>query len=466
MRAHARPYQVVLITIDTLRADHLGCYGYRRDTSPTIDRIARDNVMLDWAFSPISFALSSHYSLMTSRYPSFHSIQFRGGGCGLLDAPEPTLADTLSKNGFATGAFISSSVLGAGNAQPMVKGFDVYDEETTHRESGRKGELRRWAKDTNAAAVEWITKHKKDRFFCWVHYMDAHGPYDAPHPFGDHFLRGVEGEPVRKLEAVEDGAIGGIPAYQVLDSRIDGFGNLLSYESNYHCYAARYDGGIRYVDSCVARLIEDLVRLGIYENILLVVTSNHGEALGENDVYFCHGLTVGMDQIRVPLVFRFPEKSGVIRTRLAAHSSLLDVAPTVLDFVGGQMSGAQGVSLLPLFRGDDVHRYDGRVIFSEIQTQLAAMDLQHQILMGRGVPEDLQFPYYHPEAPTQNRVLAYRGHSDVAPENVFSRLGGLAAEFDTRAREAMKPSGPTPDSPLPDGEAEDTGEPAALLDEI
>jgi arylsulfatase A-like enzyme len=439
MRANARPYQIVLITIDTLRADHLGCYGYGRDTSPTIDRIANENVMLDWVFSPNSFALSSHYSMMTSRYPSFHSVKFRGGGCGDLEATEPTAAEVLSKNGFATGAFISSSILGAANAGPITRGFDVYDEETTHRESGRNGEMRRWAKDTNTAAVEWMAKHKSDRFFCWVHYMDAHGPYDAPHPFGDHFLKGTEHLPVRKLEAVEDGATGGIPAYQVLGARTDGFGNLLTYESNYHCYAARYDGGIRYVDSCVARLIEDLVRQEIYENVLLVITSNHGEAMGENDVYFCHGLTVGTDQVRVPLIFRFPEKSGVARARLGAHSSLIDIAPTVLDFVGAQMHGVQGVSLLPLFRGDDVHRFDDRIVFSEIQTQLAAMDVQHQVLMGRGLPDDLQFPYYHPEAPYQNRVTAYRGSSGVAPENVFSRLGALAMEFDARAKDAAQP---------------------------
>jgi arylsulfatase len=436
MRAHAKPYQVVLITIDTLRADHLGCYGYGKDTSPIIDRIANENIMIDWVFSPNSVALSSHYSMMTSLYPSFHSVQFRGGECGDLQAPEHTAAEVLSKNGFATGAFISSSVLGAANAGPITKGFDVYDEETTHRESGRKGELRRWAKDTNTAAIEWIAKHKSDRFFCWVHYMDAHGPYDAPHPFGDHFLKGIAHLPPRKLEVVEDGATGGIPAYQVLDGRTDGFGNFLSYESNYHCYAARYDGGIRYVDSCVARLVEDLVRLGIYDNVLLVITSNHGEALGEDDVYFCHGLTVGLDQIRVPLIFRFPEKSRVAPARLSAHSSLIDIAPTVLDFVGAQMHGVQGVSLLPLIRGDDVHRFDGRIVFSEIQTQLAAMDLEHQVLMGRGVPGDLQFPYHHPEAPYRNNVAAYRGRPGAAPENVFSRLGGLAMQYDARAGEA------------------------------
>lgn len=444
MRAHARPYQIVLITIDALRADHFGCYGYSKDTSPTIDRIANENVMLDWAFSPISIALSSHYSMMTSRYPSFHTVQFRGGGCGSLHPAEATIAEVLSMNGFATGAFVSSSVLGAANAMPITKGFEVYDEETTHRETGRKGEMRRWAKDTNRVAVEWVTKHKSERFFCWVHYMDTHGPYDAPHPFGDHFVGEVRELPPHNLEAVEDGAIGGIPAYQVLKARRDGFGNLLSYEKNYHLYTARYDGGIRYVDSCVARLIEDLVRLGIYDNILLIVTSNHGEALGEENVYFCHGLTVGLDQIRVPLIFRFPEKAGINPMRLAAHASLLDITPTVLDFVGAQMAGAQGVSLLPLFRGDDAHRLDTRTVFSEIQTQLAAMDMQHQALIGRGIPEDLQFPYYHPEAPGVNRVLTYRGRSDVAPENVLSRLGGLAMEYDARARQAAGTTGAAP----------------------
>ena len=439
MRANARPYQIVLITIDALRADRLGCYGYRRDTSPTIDRIASENVMLDWVFSPNSYTLASHYSMMTSLYPSFHSVGFRGGECGDLEAAEPTAAEVLSRNGFATGAFISSSVLGSANAMPITRGFDIYDEETTHREPGRNGEMRRWAKDTNTAAVEWMARHKNDRFFCWVHYMDAHGPYDAPHPFGDHFLKELRDLPPRNLEVVEDGATGGIPAYQLLGARTDGFGNFLSYESDYNCYAARYDCGIRYVDSCVARLIEDLVRLEIYDNILLVITSNHGEAMGENDVYFCHGLTVGLDQIRVPLIFRFPEKSGTVPVRLGAHSSLIDIAPTVLDYVGAQMRGVQGVSLLPLVRGDDVHRFDGRTVFSEIQTQLAAMDLCHQVLMGRGVPERLQFPYYHPEAPDQNRVIAYRGPSNVSPENAFSRLGALATEFDARARDAASP---------------------------
>lgn len=432
----------MLITIDALRADHLGCYGYSRDTSPTIDRIADENVMLDWVFSPISIALSSHYSMMTSRYPSFHTVQFRGGGCGSLHAGESTIAEVLSKNGFATGAFVSSSVLGAANARPITKGFDVFDEETTHRETGRKGELRRWAKDTNRAAIEWITKHKSERFFCWVHYMDTHGPYDAPHPFGDHFLREQAELPPRNLEAVEDGAIGGIPAYQVLSARRDGFGNLLSYEKNYHHYTARYDGGIRYVDSCVARLVEDLVRLGIYDNILIIVTSNHGEALGEDNVYFCHGLTVGLDQIHVPLIFRFPEKTGICPIKLGAHASLIDITPTVLDFVGAQMAGPQGVSLLPIFRGDDAHRYDTRTVFSEIQTQLAAVDTQHQVLIGRGVPEHLQFPYYHPEAPRANRVLAYRGSSDMAPENILSRLGGLAMEYDAAARQAAGSAAP------------------------
>ncbi len=442
MRAHARPYQIVLVTIDALRADHLGCYGYARDTSPTIDRIARENVMLDWVFSAVSFALSSHYSMMTSRYPSFHSVGFRGGGCGEMEAAEPTVAEVLSRNGFATGAFVSSSMLGAANALPLARGFDVYDEETTHREPGRRGELRRWAKDTNTAAVRWMARHKNERFFCWVHYMDAHGPYDAPHPFGDHFLEEAGRLPPRRLEVVEDGAIGGIPAYQIFNAKTDGFGNLLKYESNYHNYVARYDGGIRYVDSCVARLIEELVRLGIYDNVLLVLTSNHGEGLGENDVYFCHGLTVGLDQIRVPLILRFPAKSGMSRVRLGAHSSLIDIAPTVLDFVGAQMQGAQGVSLLPLCRGDDVHRFDGRVIFSEIETQVAAMDLEHQVIMGRGVPEQPQFPYRHPTAPGENRVTAYRGRSGAAPENVFSRLGALALEYDAGAKREAKAATP------------------------
>jgi arylsulfatase A-like enzyme len=444
--------------MDTLRADHLGCYGFRRDTSPTIDRLAAENIMLEWVFSPASCTLPSHYSMLTSRYPSFHSVGFRNGGCPSSEATgtagEPTVAEILSKNGFATAAFVGSSVLGKPDAGPAARGFDLYDDELAGQGPGRTNGTRRRARDTNTAAAGWMARHKTDRFFCWVHYADARGPYDAPHPFGDHFAGEVATLPARSLTAVDDGATGGIPHNQLLNVDRDGFGNLLRYESNYHYYAARYDGGIRYVDSCFARLIEDLVHIGIYDNVLLVLTSDHGEALGENDVYFSHGLTVTMDQIRVPLIFRFPGSSGLGGQRIGEQGSPLDIVPTILDFVGARLDGGHGISLLPLFRGDDIHRFGRRVIFSETETQIAAMDSENQVLLGRGLRDNPRYPFHHPDAPHHNGIMSYRGGSGAAPENAFSRLGGVAADYDSRAKEAASRAGKSPalraeDVPLP-----------------
>ena len=146
--------RVVLVTIDTLRADHLGCYGYPRNTSPHLDRLAEEGLLFRHAFSPSSYTAPTHASLFTSRYPSYHSIGFTNGGGCLDRAGEKTLAELLRTVGFTTAAFVSTIVLR--RSVGLDKGFDHYDDTLPAWELNRPSELRRLGWDTTAAALAWV----------------------------------------------------------------------------------------------------------------------------------------------------------------------------------------------------------------------------------------------------------------------------------------------------------------------
>ena len=432
--------QIVLITIDTARADHLGTYGWHRATSPALDRLAADGVTFDWALSPASYTGPAHYSIMTSRYPSFHGVQFFNSRLAADNCSDTTLAQALGQAGYATGAFVSTSVLGLRNLRPMARGFKAYDDRMTRNESNRATELRRLAADTTGAALAWIREHRDQHFFCWIHLMDVHGPYEAPEPHGGQFIDQVVGTEPWMLEAVRDGEIGGIPEYQMLNVVRAPDGRVLDYERNYNYYAGRYDGGIRYVDACVGGLLDDLRGLSLYDDLLLVVTSDHGEALGENGVFFFHSLTVSMDQIRVPLIVRLPDRIGRGAERVQVQVSTLDIAPTILDYLGLGGLRAQGTSLRPLMEARAGGEAARRVIFSETETQVSAVDHERQVLLGRGVPPARQFPFFHPAAPDCEMVTAYRGGVATTHDAERPLLETLAADFARRGREAAAPS--------------------------
>jgi arylsulfatase A-like enzyme len=452
--------QIMLITIDTARADHLGAYGWRRATSPVLDRLAAEGTTFDWALSPCSYTGPAHYSVMTSKYPSFHGVGFRNGRVPSDDCKDTTLAQVLGSAGYATGAFVSASVLGLRNMRPMAKGFDTYDDRMTRHESNRPSELRRLAADTAEAALAWIREHRAEPFFAWVHFMDVHGPYEAPEPHGGQFIGEVLGREPWRLETVRDGEIGGIPEYQILNVIRAPAGSIIDCEHNFDYYAARYDGGIRYVDACIGDLLGGLKHLGVYGNLLLAVTSDHGEALGENGVFFFHSLTVSMDQIRVPLILRLPERlpvalgagsSGPLEGekqrrmpgRVATQVSTLDIAPTLLDLVGLGGLEAQGASLRPLIDGQRDVGLAERVVFSEIETQVAAVDAAEQVLLGRGVPEVKQFPFFHPAAADSETTVSYRGAPAPRAQRQRPSLEALAADFARQGREAAAQRAPT-----------------------
>ncbi len=378
----ARPGAIILITLDALRADHLGCYGYPLATSPFLDRLAQDSVLFERAFSPVPLTTPSHTSILTGKYPRFHSVGFHNGDKPLSKEQETTLPQILRQLGYSTAAFVSIAPLLRHTG--LDSGFDFYDDELPQRELNRPSEARRSADLTTTAVLRWLEEHHRSPFFLWVHYAEPHGPYTPPPPYDSLFVGDPSYGPPRLLEVLPDWQAGGIPTYQVLKPRRDAGGNLLDYEKDFTYYLSQYDGQIRFVDDQLKLLVDRLKDWGIFDDALLIITADHGEALGENDIFFFHGLTVSLEQVHVPLLVRPPSRSVIKSRRITEPVSTVDIMPTVLAWLGqeAQYLGLQGVNLLPLLEDSRVSPPE-RYIFSEIPTQLSIIHGRFQLLYGK-----------------------------------------------------------------------------------
>jgi arylsulfatase len=325
-----RPGKIICIIIDALRADHLGCYGYPRNTSPNLDSIAREGLIFKWAFSQASHTIPSFYSIFTSRYPKRW----------LELSDDVTLIDVLNQ-GYLTAGFAAVNLAPLRKVIPRL-GFHTYQE--THA-------VKQQAPIINRLAFEWLDKNYLKDFFMFIHYLDVHGPYLHPEPYNTLFLNDplYRTQPETHLHMAIDNsyALSGIPSYQLLivrnkEGNIQGFNNEIRY------YIAQYDAGIRYVDEYVGELVSKLKGLGIYDETMLIISSDHGEALGENGIYFFHSLTVTKDQIHVPLIIK-PHKGWVPGGSLIETPvGLIDIMPTILELISYDYEGLklQGESLL------------------------------------------------------------------------------------------------------------------------
>lgn len=298
----AKP-NVVLITADTLRADHLGSYGYFRDTSPVIDALAADGLLIERCIAPMSTTLPSHTSLMTSSYPAAHGIlsnlQFYDRPVETSDEIR-TAAQLLRAAGYTTAAFTSSSPLS--EASGIDAGFDTFEGPPPYDRGDERVDLS--AEATTERALAWLAQAKTP-FFLWVHYFDPHSPYDPPEPFRSRY----QPEPglAERLERL------GVPAKRRKQAtRVTN----------------RYDGEIRYMDSQIGRILEALRAQGLYRESLIVLTSDHGEGLWQHD-YLQHGVVWG-EQLEVPLIFKFPESTDAPRGRRRVIASLIDILPTMV----------------------------------------------------------------------------------------------------------------------------------------
>jgi arylsulfatase A-like enzyme len=311
---------LVLVTVDTLRSDHTSAYGYERDTTPTLRSIAARGALAEHAYAPSAVTAPSHASLFTARYPIAHGLVKNGLP---LAEREQTLAEVLRDQGWSTAAIVSSFVLD--RKFGFAQGFEHYEDDfdpanATLRVSEWEGHpvaegFDRRARETTDRAVQWLEHRSPDRpFFLFVHYFDPHDPYAPP---------AAAGSPFRPRSAT--------PRERAI---------------------ALYDAEIRFVDGQLGRLIEALEELGLGSSTLLVVTSDHGEGLGDHDQMF-HGLNIYEEAVRVPLLFRWPGRIPA-GGRIAAPVELVDVAPTILDLLSvAHPPGFRGRSLARALGGEE-----------------------------------------------------------------------------------------------------------------
>ncbi len=277
--SQAPPPSVVLITIDTVRADHLGCYGYRRIENPSINKLASEGIRFEHAYAQVPLTLPSHTVIMTGTYPMFNGVRdLTSTG---LDATLPTLAEILRQNGYRTAAFVSSFVLNS--MWGLNRGFEVYDDETDLQRGANNSPslLERRGDRTMDRALAWLDSHPGRPFFIWVHLYDAHSPYRPPEPYFSRYA-----------------------------------GHL-------------YDGEIAFDDAQLGLLFARLRQLKLYENALIVLTSDHGESLGEHGEAE-HGFFIYNATVHVPLILKLPGPSLPSRI-ITDPAGLVDLAPTVAD---------------------------------------------------------------------------------------------------------------------------------------
>ena len=291
---------VLLITLDTTRADRLGSYGYAGARTPRLDALAGEGIRFARTYAPAPLTLPAHATILSGLYPAAHGIRNNGRE---LDPKVRTLAEILKGHGFATAAFVSS--FSVDSRFGLGRGFDVY-EDTFQTASPLKGaNSERRAEETFARFSRWFDGASGSRFFAWVHYYDPHLPYDPPSPFKEEF--------------------GGRP----------------------------YDGEIAYMDRFVGAVLDRLEEKGVAGRTLVVVAGDHGEGLGDK-VETGHGIFIYEETVRVPFIVRNP--GAFPRPRVVGSAvRLVDVAPTVLATLGlaGEANAMQGRDLTPWMRGKE-----------------------------------------------------------------------------------------------------------------
>lgn len=328
---------MLLITIDTLRADHLA--GTALENSPVLAKLAARGTRFNWAFSAAPTTAPSHVSLLTGQYPGFHSVGTRNGDQRLHESAI-TLAEVLEQHGYATMAILSNPMLK--RRLGLDQGFDSYDDEMLGTELNR-GVSEQYADRAIDKALAWLEAKPKGPFFLWLHLQDPHGPYNPPGEIRcDSPFPALEG-PVSLPIGVTHMGDGEIPAYQA----IEGIHEVATYRRNYACEVA-------FLDRELGRFIDRLAREPEFAEMLILVTSDHGEAMGEDGFWFAHGHSIAIDQVHVPLIAVGPgiPAAKVVETPVS-NVSIFATAIDVLGLdVGDQLRGALvGPSLAAVARG-------------------------------------------------------------------------------------------------------------------
>lgn len=371
-QAYSAQPNVLLVTVDTLRADHLGCYGYYRDTSPQIDAFAAQSVVFDRALATSATTLPSHLSLMTGLYPHQHGYTANKGVIHGPFKPQPgrrLAAQFFQDAGYITAGFISGQTLK--KTTGIHQGFDTWSE------PGNRKDPVPWrtAEETNAKVLPWLRKFAKFKpkkpFFLWVHYWDPHEPNDPPEPYRSMFKTDAQLEALlaeRQVDAdlLQDffsaSEIARIFYPDLLEDVLSGKLEEvppISHESILQLYNF-YDGDVRYIDDQFAKLLAVVDGSKLAQNTIVVFASDHGQALGQHN-WLEHG-RIQVENTRVPLMVRFPGDLIPQPQRVERLVSLVDLLPSIIARIP---SGASW-SFLQQASGSDVFDpgFDRRFTFS------------------------------------------------------------------------------------------------------
>lgn len=310
---------LLLITLDTTRADHLGSYGYERKTSPRLDELARDALVFDRAYSTSSWTLPAHASLLTGKFPSSHGARYhRDGALGLgdglpdesgilkryrvdpLGSDGETLAELLGAEGYVTGAVVAGpwmlEVFGLG------RGFQSYDDDEIVMADSAENVVRgRLAAQVSKRALDFIDANAERPFFLFLNFYDPHLPFSDPDGLASLFFPG------------------GKSAYPVPKG-------ILTMEEE----SAYYDGEIRYMDRFLGRVFDRLKKLDLYDRTWIIVTADHGELLGEQGGIISHGKSLYQGEVRIPLIVKYPKGEGK-SGRSDRFVQLTDIMPMVAE---------------------------------------------------------------------------------------------------------------------------------------
>jgi arylsulfatase A-like enzyme/Tfp pilus assembly protein PilF len=291
---------LVVVTLDTTRADRMGAYGFKDIETPAFDRLAREGVLFEEAVSVAPLTLPAHASMFTGKFPPEHGIRDNGGF--FLSLEQETLAEILKGRGYRTGAFVSAFVLDG--KWGVNQGFDTYfdDFDLSQTRAVSLGSIQRPANEVIDRALPWIGESKGSPFFAWIHLYDAHTPYRPPEPFATRYANHP------------------------------------------------YNGEIAFADSQLGRILSQLDELGLTDRTVVMVLGDHGESLGDHGEG-AHGFFIYNSVTRVPFVIRTPFPATRER-RVADPVRSVDVLPTALDLLGlPARPGIPGVSLAPLMAG-------------------------------------------------------------------------------------------------------------------
>lgn len=297
----AVPPDVYLITIDTLRADRVHCYGDDRIATPAIDSLAQAGIRFSQAFTPSPITNTSHTTILTGLLPSSHGVTDFGLP---LAASHSTMAELLAQRGYHSGAFIGAVILDSNSLAPgLNRGFDFYDNFPEHSTSKERwGRVERRGAEVVRHAEAWLTAHPRGPHFVWLHLYDPHDPYEPPAPYSETYKDRL------------------------------------------------YDGEIAYADSVLGNFLTYLKTHGWYQNSLIIVVGDHGEGLGEHHED-THGIFLYDSTTHVPLIIKLPRESA--HRVVDAQVRNTDILPTVLEIVhAASPAHLDGQSLVPYFTGE------------------------------------------------------------------------------------------------------------------